>query len=116
MEYVLGIDSPVAKVAELHAGQYNYVKEVEKDYRCECMSSSCRKHLHKDNYNKMLDNLLSSVGREPIILLRQTINDNVTETATISLSSTELRDNNEREVSSNISKLTMDDTLKITRY
>ena len=112
LEYVLGIDSSVVKVAELHAGQYNYVKEVEKDYSCECMSSSCRKHLHKDNYNKMLDNLLSSVGREPIILLRQTINDNVTETATISLSSTELRDNNGREVSSNISKLTMDDTLK----
>ena len=112
LEYISSTTSPVILLAELHVGQYAYVKNVANDYGCECKSSSCKKHLHKNNYNEMLNYLLESVGRNPICVIRQTINDNVSDTARISLLSSDEPTVNGTKLSSNISKLIMNNTLK----
>ena len=113
LEFISSITSPVTLLAELHAGQYGYVKNVANDYSCQCTSSSCKKHLHKNKYNEMLNYLLDSVGRKPICVLRQTINDNVSDTARISLlSDDEPPTVNGTKLSSNINKLIINNTLK----
>ena len=113
LEYVLHPNSPVVILAELHEGQYEYVQAVGREYNvCTCTSASCRKHMTTTRYNQMLDYLLYSVGRDKIVLLRQTINDNTTSTARISLlASDKVPDNKSLKVTGNIHKLTVDNTL-----
>jgi hypothetical protein len=104
LEYLGNLESEVTMIAELHVGQIAYVKAVGEEREYEYMKP-------KEQYNKMLDYLLSQIGRSKIVLLRQTINKTTTDTARISLlANGECHPTDGTWKSSNISKITVKDT------
>ena len=75
LEFLTSKSSPFVILVELTVPQIAYVDKIADEF----------KHMHPDAYNNMLLYCLRKSGRSKIVLHRQTINGNVTETTMVCL-------------------------------